>query len=435
MESAAAAIDYLYENTPDAIFMDYEMPGMDGFQALKIIKSNPHTALIPIMMYTSKVEGIEVSQARALGAVGVLPKQLEPHDLQEILTTLHLMPDQESLVHGFEDSELDNAGVIGNRDNIHSIDEHGRKKIAPVELLSLPMDDFQDFGNGDDSLRRFIHREQSQSEKRIEEMIEKHIAELQGELSELEAVQLESESRTRHGQLLGILSLLFLFAGFILVYYFLAFSPIDPQNISLSQREFSQEIKGLIKTQGDKIELLTERLNVGVYDIQAENNPPVPIKLIEWAVNQGAEFGYGERPFGDKRALWISELVGQLKEAGFRGSIELRATYGNFCLEKSDAGELSIAKAGLDVNECLFAADIGGNNEGLNDQSVAFANYLNVEMGRSGGELEILLSSSGFNDALTPYPALYNVNTAGEWNKVAAQNQRIRVSLYSNQDY
>jgi CheY-like chemotaxis protein len=41
LESAAAAIDYLYENAPDAIFMDYEMPGMDGFQALKVIKSNP----------------------------------------------------------------------------------------------------------------------------------------------------------------------------------------------------------------------------------------------------------------------------------------------------------------------------------------------------------------------------------------------------------
>ncbi|MCU7812921.1 MAG: response regulator, partial [Candidatus Thiodiazotropha sp. (ex Notomyrtea botanica)] len=65
-ESAAAAIDYLYDNAPDAIFMDYEMPGMDGFQALKVIKSNPHTAVIPVMMYTSKAGGLAMSQARAL---------------------------------------------------------------------------------------------------------------------------------------------------------------------------------------------------------------------------------------------------------------------------------------------------------------------------------------------------------------------------------
>ncbi|MEN8132738.1 MAG: response regulator, partial [Pseudomonadota bacterium] len=54
VDSAVNAIDYLYGNTPDAVFMDYEMPGMDGFQALKIIKSNPETAMIPVMMYSSK---------------------------------------------------------------------------------------------------------------------------------------------------------------------------------------------------------------------------------------------------------------------------------------------------------------------------------------------------------------------------------------------
>ncbi|MCU7885095.1 MAG: response regulator, partial [Candidatus Thiodiazotropha sp. (ex Lucinoma annulata)] len=106
LESAAAAIDYLYENAPDAIFMDYEMPGMDGFQALKVIKSNPHTALIPVMMYTSKEGGLALSQARALGAIGVLPKQLEAQDLEGVLNSLHLMPEQESLVHGYKDDEL-----------------------------------------------------------------------------------------------------------------------------------------------------------------------------------------------------------------------------------------------------------------------------------------------------------------------------------------
>jgi CheY-like chemotaxis protein len=435
MDSAAAAIDYLYENTPDAIFLDYEMPGMDGFQALKIIKSNPHTALIPVTMYTSKPEGLAVGQARALGAVGVLPKQLEPHDLEEILTSLHLMPEQESLTHGFEDSELQDEEIIEKSSNIHSIDEHGRKKIAPVDLVSLPMDDFQHVGNGDDSLRQYIRRQQSQSEERIAEMIEKHFAVLQGELSEVEAEQQESGSLARHSHWLGILSLLFLLTGFILAYYFLAYSPAAPQNIYSSQSEFSKEIKGLINAQADKIEFLIENLNEGVYNSKAENVLPIPLKLIEWAVNQRTEFAYGESPFSDQRALWVSEMVAQLKEAGFRGTIELRATYGNFCLQKSDKGELSIAKVELDVKECLFAADIAGNNEGLNDQSVAFANYLNVEMGRSDGELEILVSSSGFNDTLTNYPALYDVHTAGEWNKVATQNQRIRVSLFFNQEY
>jgi len=59
-------------------FMDHLMPGMDGLQAVKAIKGNPQTAMIPIMMYTSQEGELYVGQARALGAMGVLPKQVRP---------------------------------------------------------------------------------------------------------------------------------------------------------------------------------------------------------------------------------------------------------------------------------------------------------------------------------------------------------------------
>ena len=85
VESAQHALDYLVSKTPDVIFMDHMMPGMDGLQAVQAIKSNPATATIPIMMYTSKEGDLYVSQARALGAIGILPKQVEPAQLFEVL--------------------------------------------------------------------------------------------------------------------------------------------------------------------------------------------------------------------------------------------------------------------------------------------------------------------------------------------------------------
>ena len=48
-ESAGDALNYLESRRPDVIFMDHLMPGMDGFQAVQAIKSNPQTATIPIM--------------------------------------------------------------------------------------------------------------------------------------------------------------------------------------------------------------------------------------------------------------------------------------------------------------------------------------------------------------------------------------------------
>src|SRR5690348_18448566 len=94
VESAEQAIEYLGHHRPDVIFMDHLMPGMDGFQSVQAIKNNPRTATIPIMMYTSQEGELYLGQARALGAVGVLPKQIKPTDVSKLLYQLHLVSDR-----------------------------------------------------------------------------------------------------------------------------------------------------------------------------------------------------------------------------------------------------------------------------------------------------------------------------------------------------
>ncbi len=93
-ESAEAAIDYLTRTRPDVIFMDHMMPGMDGFQAVQSIKNNPRTAAIPILMYTSQEGDLYLGQARALGAEGVLPKQIKQGDVTKMLYQLRLVSDR-----------------------------------------------------------------------------------------------------------------------------------------------------------------------------------------------------------------------------------------------------------------------------------------------------------------------------------------------------
>jgi CheY-like chemotaxis protein len=93
-ESAEAAIDYLTRNRPDVIFMDHMMPGMDGFQAVQSIKNNPRTSAIPILMYTSQEGDLYLGQARALGAEGVLPKQIKQADVTKMLFQLQLVSER-----------------------------------------------------------------------------------------------------------------------------------------------------------------------------------------------------------------------------------------------------------------------------------------------------------------------------------------------------
>jgi CheY-like chemotaxis protein len=70
------------------------MPGMDGFQAVQSIKNNPRTSTIPILMYTSQEGDLYLGQARALGAAGVLPKQIKQADVTKMLYQLRLVTDR-----------------------------------------------------------------------------------------------------------------------------------------------------------------------------------------------------------------------------------------------------------------------------------------------------------------------------------------------------
>lgn len=88
VESAEAALVFLDRSQPDVIFMDHMMPGMDGLEATQLIKSNPKTATIPTIMYTSK-EGEEYFDiAKSHGAQGVLPKPANQEAVMAVIESL-----------------------------------------------------------------------------------------------------------------------------------------------------------------------------------------------------------------------------------------------------------------------------------------------------------------------------------------------------------
>lgn len=87
-ESAGDALNYLETRRPDVIFMDHLMPGMDGFDATKAIKSNAATADIPVIMCTSKEGSDYAEQAMATGAYAILPKPAPEATLMAVINQL-----------------------------------------------------------------------------------------------------------------------------------------------------------------------------------------------------------------------------------------------------------------------------------------------------------------------------------------------------------
>lgn len=85
-ESGEEAIESLnHEDTPDLIFMDHMMPGMDGLEATRLIKNHPKYARIPIIMYTSQDNPEYHQQAITHGAFGVIIKPARLPRLTSIL--------------------------------------------------------------------------------------------------------------------------------------------------------------------------------------------------------------------------------------------------------------------------------------------------------------------------------------------------------------
>ncbi len=70
---------------PDIIFLDVNMPEMDGFAAMREIKKDPATKAIPVILVTSKSQKADKLWAQMQGANGFVSKPYTPEQLLEQL--------------------------------------------------------------------------------------------------------------------------------------------------------------------------------------------------------------------------------------------------------------------------------------------------------------------------------------------------------------
>ena len=59
---------------PDLIMLDLAMPGMDGTEAYRLLKANPETAKIPVIIFTVHDPADLPEDIRNLGCAGYLSK-------------------------------------------------------------------------------------------------------------------------------------------------------------------------------------------------------------------------------------------------------------------------------------------------------------------------------------------------------------------------
>ena len=87
-ENGEQAIASVKRAKPDAILMDVNMPGMDGFAATRALRGDGDTKDIPVVLVTAKDQKADKAWGQMLGARGYITK---PYTDDQILSQVRAL--------------------------------------------------------------------------------------------------------------------------------------------------------------------------------------------------------------------------------------------------------------------------------------------------------------------------------------------------------
>jgi CheY-like chemotaxis protein len=403
VESAEEAIDYLSRQHPDVIFMDHLMPGMDGLQAVKLIKGDPRTATIPILMYTSQEGELYLSQARALGAVGVLPKQTRPGDVTKTLIQLRLVADRREQElpprtdeHARPIIPMPSAAPVNTETGIESLTPELRRLVAAL------------LNDQSSEMRRFVVEHLESHADRIVGDVRLMLKDETPVVPEVAAVP-PPAGRSYWLPLLGALAAVFAAAS---IWFWL--------QLMNSQQQSNVRLAGARA----ELDALQARLQLAARQL-SEARAGTTLEAVRELRDSYVELvPFGEAPLSGVRVDHLQSRLEQLLADGFRGRVQILTFAGRFCTSSGDAVPLP----GSDVPyaQCALAALTPGNVAATRE-SVAFANMLAALRKRAGEALEITQAVGNADDLATAYPAVSDKLTAAEWNAAATLNNRVEL--------
>ena len=80
-ESGLEAYKMIGSSRPDLILLDRMMPGMDGITILRLLKENPETANIPVVLLTAKRREEDIIEGFEVGATDYIVKPFNPDEV------------------------------------------------------------------------------------------------------------------------------------------------------------------------------------------------------------------------------------------------------------------------------------------------------------------------------------------------------------------
>jgi CheY-like chemotaxis protein len=411
-ESAEAAIEYLSSNRPDVIFMDHLMPGMDGFQAVQAIKNDARTATIPIMMYTSQEGELYLGQARALGAVGVLPKQIKPTDVSKVLYQLHLVPDRRTS----EQSSFTPLNV--------------RVEGVPAEpgaaVPSRPLTDSalrEHFAE----LRRALVAGVDTQTDRITGEVRALLLESLPPLPEVGAPPPRAAAPPWAWWVAGAALAMALLSTAL---WWRTVITLDGLTIQLTQLREHQDAQALAAvaqagaaaaTPAGAVQSSTpQSVATAAGTVIPSDSKPLVVPVP-----------YGADALGGARLELTGKLLYRLARQKVTGVVDIRTFAGRFCLVGNALDGYSLAPEEMPFSKC----DVVGNpsDDAISSTQrtpLALANLIGDIRSSTHGALQAQVAAGDAGSVLVPYPPVVSELTAGDWNRAASANNRVEIRVH-----
>lgn len=87
-ETGDQALKLAYQYRYDLIILDDMMPGMSGGQTCRLLKSDPRTSNIPVMLYSARSDAVETDYMTDVLADAALRKPSSPTKVLEMVNSL-----------------------------------------------------------------------------------------------------------------------------------------------------------------------------------------------------------------------------------------------------------------------------------------------------------------------------------------------------------
>jgi CheY-like chemotaxis protein len=430
-ENAEAAIEYLTSHRPDVIFMDHLMPGMDGFQAVQAIKNNPLTATIPILMYTSQEGELYLGQARALGAVGVLPKQIKPADVSKVLYQLHLLADRRTAFQ----TTFRALNVPAASEPVNEQSAANDSGVLPKILTETTLrEQFAELR------RALVAGVDTQTERITAEVRALLLEALPSASAAAENAAAASRPASQWGWIIASIALAIALATTALWWQQVnQLRALTAEMVQL-RREVTQQAQPAVTDSMLGAASVQEADTASSQALSGESPkaagavtgsaPSVTRALPTDAKPMVATVPYGGEALGGARLELIRQLLDRLASENHSGVVDIKTFAGRFCLMGNATDGFSLAPDETPFSRC----DIVGNpsDDALSPAQrtpLPFVNLVGGVRSSSKGTLDVQPSQGDPAALVVPYPPVSADLTAGEWNRAGSANNRIEIRV------